>query len=104
MAEAEELARKKRIRAGHRASTTRILGQVQPSIASDPRDVSKIKQLKRSLKDKLQSLSDLDQGILELTPEEAIETEIVQADEIKERIHVALSQLDHGLSPVTPPG
>ena len=50
------------------------------------------------------SVARLDQGIVELTPEEAIETEIVQADEIKERIYVELSQLDHGVSPVTPPG
>ena len=104
MAETEELARKKRLRAGHRASTTRILGQVQPSIADDPLDVPKITQLKRSLEDKLVSLSGLDERILELTPEDAIETEIVQADEIKERIYVALSELDHCLSPKAIPG
>ena len=55
MTEAEQLARKKRLRAGHRASTTRILGQVEPAIAADRLDVSKINQLKRSLEDKLQT-------------------------------------------------
>ena len=104
MTEAEQLARKKRLRAGHRASTTRILGQVEPSILADPLIVSKITQLKRSLEDKLQSLSNLDQGILELTPEDSIEAEIVQADVIKERLHAALSRLDHCLSPTTCPG
>ena len=104
MTEAEQLARKKRLRAGHRASTTRILGQVEPAIAADPLDVSKINQLKRSLEDKLQSLSDLDQGILELTPEDSIETEIVQADEIRERLYAALSKLDLCLSPTIPHG
>ena len=43
-------------------------------LSADPLDVSKIYQLKRSLEDKLQSLSDLDQGILDLTPEDSIET------------------------------
>ena len=75
------------------------MGQVEPSITADPLDVSKINQLKRSLEDKLQSLSDLDQGILDLTPEDSIEDEIIQADEIKERLYAALSKLDHCLSP-----
>ena len=84
MTEAEQLARQKKLRGGHRASSIRILGQVGPAIAADPLDVSKINQLKRSLEDKLRSLSDLDQSILDLTPEDSLEDEIVQADEIKE--------------------
>ena len=80
------------------------MGQVEPAIAADPLDVSKINQLKRSLEEKLQSLSDLDQAILELTPEDSIETEIVQADEIRERLYAALSKLDLCLSPTIPPG
>ena len=104
MTEAEKLARKKKLRAGHRASTTRILGQVEPPIAAEPLDVSKINQLKRSLEDKLQSLSDLDQGILELTSEDLIETEIVQADEIRERLYAALMKLELCLSPTIPHG
>ena len=69
MSEAEQLARKKRLRAGHRASTARILGQVEPAVNADPLDFPKISQLKRSLEDKLRTLGDLDQGILDLTPE-----------------------------------
>ena len=56
MADREELARKKRVRGGHRASTTRVLEQVQASIAAEPLDIPKINQLKRSLEEKLQSL------------------------------------------------
>ena len=80
------------------------MGQVEPAIAAEPLDVSKINQLKRSLEDKLQSLSDLDQGILELTPEDLIVTEIVQADEIRERLYAALSKLELCLSPTIPHG
>lgn len=86
MTAVEQLAKKTRVHRGHRSSTTRILGQVQPSITSEPLDVSKVTQLKRSLEGKLQSLSTLDDEILALTPE-AIEDEIVQADVNKEHIH-----------------
>ena len=55
-----ELAPKKRVRAGHRASTKRFLGQVDTAIAGVPLDVPKITQLKRSLEDKLKSLNILD--------------------------------------------
>ena len=102
MSEEEQLARKKRLRAGHRASTTRILGQVEPAVTADPLDVSKITQLKRSLEDKLHSLSELDEAILNLTPEESIEAEIIQADETKERLYSALTKLDRCLSASTP--
>ena len=105
----EQLARKRRLRAGHRASTTQILGRVEPATASDPLNALKINQLKRSLEEKLQCLSDFDQDILDIMPEEAIEDEIVQTDEIKERLYAALLKLDHCLSslgrtpPTTPP-
>lgn len=48
--------------------------------------------MKRSLEEKLGSL---DEEILELTPEDAIEAEIIQADEVKERIYAALSKMDN---------
>ena len=75
------------------------MGQIKHAIASEPLDVSKITQLKRSLEDKLQFLSTLDGKILTLTPEEVIEGEIVQADEIKEHIYTALSRLESALKP-----
>lgn len=102
MAKAEELVRKKRLRAGHRASTMRILGQDQPAITAKPLNVSKINQLKRSLEDKLHTLSVLDEEILGLMEGEAIEEEIVQADEIKECIYAAQSRLDYASLPVRP--
>ena len=104
MSEVEQLARKRKVRGGHRASATRILGQIEPAITAEPLDVSKINQLKRSLEDKLQSVSELDQAILDLTPEDSLEEEIVQADEIKELLYTALSRLDHCLKPTTSPG
>ena len=97
-----ELARKRRVRAGQRASVTRILGLIEPCLAAVPVDVSKITQYKRSLEGKLQALTTLDEDILGLTDEDAIEAEIVQADETKEGIYQALSQLELALGPQAP--
>ena len=94
-----ELVRKKKVRAGHRASTTRILGQIDPAVTTEPLEVPKITQLRRSLEDKLTSLTALDNEILPLLDKEAIEAEIVQADEIKEQVYAALSKLEVALKP-----
>ena len=75
-----ELARQKRVRAGHRSSSTKIMGQVEPCLSESPPDASKLTQLKWSLEDKLQSLSTLDDEILGLTPEDSIEAVIVHVD------------------------
>ena len=98
-----ELVAKKRVRAGHRASTTRFLGQVESAVVGESLDVAKITQLRRSLEDKLKALNTLDDTILTLTPEEAIEEEIVQADEIRELIYTALSRLELALKPAPAP-
>ena len=94
-----ELARKKKVRAGHRASTTRILGQIDAAVTTEPLDVPKITQLRRSLEDKLTSLTALADEVLPLLEEEAIEAEIIQADEIKEHVYAALSELEVALKP-----
>ena len=94
-----ELGSKKTVRAGHRAST-RFLGQVDAAIASAPLDIAKITQLKQSLEDKLMAMNTLYEGILTLTPKEAIEDEIVQADKVREEIYTALSRLELALKPV----
>ena len=78
------------------------MGQIDHSVTGDPLDISKITQwLKRSLEDKPQSLNTLDDEIL--TPEEAVEDEIVQ-DVMKLRniyIYAALSKLELALKPFT---
>ena len=52
----------------------------------------------------MKSLSDLDEGVLDLTPEDSIEAEIIHVDEVKEEIFAALSKLDNALTarPVLP--
>ena len=80
-----------------------MLGQVQPTIDSDPLDIPKIRQLTRSLEEKLQALSKFDSDILDLTSEDDIEDEILQEDEVKEQIYQALSQLEGALKPIPAP-
>ena len=103
MSETEQLARKKKVRGGHRASLTRILGETRESVSATPRDNFKISQLKRSLEEKLQTLTKCDEEILSLVPEGDIEEEIVRADEIKERLYNALSLLESSSQPASSP-
>ena len=87
------ISKKKRIRAGPRASTTRILGQIDSCLAAVPFEASKVTQCKQSLESKLQACTTLDDEILDLTDDDGAEAEIVQANEVKESIYRALSQL-----------
>ena len=81
----------------------RFLGQVDTTIAGVPLDVAKITQLKQSLEDKLKALNTLDEEILTLTPEDAIEGEIVQVNEVRELIYTALSRLELVQKPLPVP-
>lgn len=68
---AEALAKKKRVRAGHKASATRLLGQVDDAIANtEALDVSKLTLLKMSLNEKLRTLKTLDREIVDLIENE----------------------------------
>ena len=89
------LARKRKVCTGHRASTTRILGQVDPVVTTEPLDVPKITQLRRSLKDKLTSLTALD---IEILPGGSRNCQI---DEIIGQVYAALSKLKVALKPNT---
>ena len=83
---AEDLARKKRIRAGHKASATRMLNQIDGILADSTPDVSKLSQLKLSVQEKLETLKLLDGEILELVGDDLV-TEIKTADSFKEGIY-----------------
>ena len=88
-----ELSRKK-IRAGHRASATRLLNQIDAALGEGPPNPDDLTLLKMSLKEKLDTLKSLDSEILGLIPEEQLGKEIEQADEYKESVYRALTRLD----------
>ena len=84
--------RKRRVRAAHRGSVTRLTGQLEEALQSA--DVSRLKQLRQSLTDKSSVLSRLDDELIELVVEE-------QADQIKERISLAAINIDSALEDIT---
>ena len=100
---AEVLAKKKRIRAGHRASTTRTLTKVNDALAAETADEAKLSQLKLTLEEKLGTLKLLDSEIVELTEEDALATEIERADDYKSEIYAAIVSIDKALKLTTPP-
>ena len=92
---AEGLARKKHIRAGHKASTTKLLTKLNElRTAPDPVDMSKLLRLKLSLEEKLGTLKTLDGEILDLTKEDDLGDEIEQADSYKEGIYDAMIAIE----------
>ena len=92
---AEEAARKKRVRAAHHGSVTRLTAQLENVLESG--NARQMKQLRQSLTDKLQVLSKLDDKLIELVRDERLEEEVEQADLIRERTTLALISLEDGL-------
>ena len=93
-----ELARKIRVRAGHRGSATRLVTQARAALEEDP-PVKKTLELARSnLKRKMDILAPLDAGVLELTPDE-----IDQADQYQENILHTIALLDKVLHDMDTP-
>ena len=99
MTETDGLSRKKRMRAGHRSSATRILAQVEGELTGDTPDVERLDAFRTTLTEKKDILRGLDTEILELVTEEELETEIGQSDEYNERIHLALVRINKALEP-----
>ena len=98
----ESLPRKK-IRAGHQVSATRLLSQIDTALTTPATDSDKLSQLKLSLHKKLETLKLLDSEIVQLTPEEGLEDEIEQADGYKENVYCALIMIDKVLKPTPSP-
>ena len=87
---AEGLGKKKKVRAGHKGSVTRMLNQIDTILADGAPDVSK--QL--SLQEKLDTIKLIDGEILDLIEEDNVATEIEQADSFKEGICASMIKID----------
>ena len=100
----EELTRRKRVRAGHKASATRMINRVEEMLSAEDRtDPSKLNQLGMSLKEKLKEIKVLDSEILTLVRDEELEDEIAQADLYKERIYSTLIMIEKSTAPASLP-
>ena len=90
-----ELQKKKRLRAGHRASATRLISQTKDSLIADTVSITKLKQLEVSLREKMVLLKTLDSEIFDALEEEGdFEMEIEQADICTENIQLAIFEIE----------
>ena len=100
---ADALAKKKRIRAGHKASATKTMGKTDELLSTETPDSSTLSLLKLTLREKLETIRALDSEIVELIEDEAaVATEIEQTDAYRETIHASLLKIEKALV-VTPP-
>ena len=84
-------AKKKRVRAGHRASASRLIAQVESTDESPELNAPMMNRIVQTLKEKLDIIRKLDEEILEaISEEEEIKDEIEQADIYREKIDMAI--------------
>ena len=94
------MIRKKRVRAAHRGSVTRLTGQLEEVIGSG--DTCKLKLLRNSLTDKQHIiLAKLDEELTELVSDEQLEAEVEESDLYRERVGLAIISLDDVLKSLT---
>ena len=105
---ADPLAKKTRIRAGHRGVVTKRIKEVENTIAAAtgpshaPIDLAKLTRLKLSLWKKLDTVSKLDDEIFELIEYEAdLVSEIDTADAYKQTIYDTLVKVDEQINAIT---
>ena len=98
---AEQLVKKKRMRAGHKASTSRIVAQVKTTIESPQVNLAVLKRMAVNLREKLATIMKLDEEILEsLTGEDEITDEIETADVYREKVDLAIIELESEISAI----
>ena len=104
MPETEGLTRKRKVRAAHRGSVTRIISQVYESLESgEALNLPRLRQQKLQLSGKLDVLSKLDDELIEMVAEDELDVEVEQADVIKEKIGLCFMDIDQALEQLIPP-
>ena len=92
---AEALAKKKRIRAGHKASATKTISRIEDILATETPDKERLSLLRLTLNEKLETIKALDSEVIELIDDETmLADEIEQADGYKESVFNALIKID----------
>ena len=91
---AEALAKRKRIRAGHRAWATKTVRQIEDILASETPDKEILVLLHLNLNEKLEAIKALDAEVIELVDDDFLADEIEQAYDYKESVLSALIRID----------
>ncbi|XP_011408081.1 PREDICTED: uncharacterized protein LOC105315219 [Amphimedon queenslandica] len=101
---AERLTHKRRVRGGHRGSVKKMVSELEEFLASiEERDSltvsARLNQLKRSMEEKLETITILDAEILALIEEEdELAREIEEADAFKASMYMALAMITEKLA------
>ena len=94
---AEALAKKKRIRAGHKASATKTIRQIEDILASKAPDKERLSLLRLTLNEKLETIKALDSEVIELIEDDDILAgEIEQADDYIQPLYPGLCLFFNG--------
>ena len=88
-------AQKRRVRANHYGSVTRLSGQVEHVL--DSGDACQMKQLRQSLTNKPHIQLKIDNEMINFVPVQQLEEKVQLAGLIKEQISLAIIILDDGL-------
>jgi len=89
------------MRAGHRASATKMIGQVYEALVETEINLSKLKQQKTVIEEKM-NLCCLEEILGSPTEEEEIVEEIEQADAYHGKLQLAVIDLDTALADKPP--
>ena len=94
------MTKKKKSRHGHRVYAQKLMGKAEDIIKEfHPSQENKLKQLKISLEDRLETIRALDAEILdELEDEKGIEEEIEEAGDFSERVLEIVVEIESVLS------
>ena len=112
MAEKAKIVQKRRIRAGHRSSATKLLNRVKENLGEGNAAVDKhwIKQSIQAMREKVDTLKGLDHQIIELIGgleeegvEALIEKEIEDSDEVRKELNQIVLRMEEVLSKTDSP-
>lgn len=88
------LGRKKRIRGGYRAHSTKLCGEAKIILETDEPSLVKIEHLSISLKEKLSLLHAIDDEIFNLITDEEVEIEVIECEDLRSDIQCLIVELD----------
>ena len=101
-----KLARKRKVRTGHRVSTRKIISSVEEILETlEEHDqpsatiITRLRQQKLLLQEKLDTIRKLDEDILAVVSEGQIDEEICEADEFMEFTQLVIMRIDVALTP-----
>ena len=83
-----EITKKKRVRAGHKATVGRIIADVKTGLDKRERNIPKLEQQRKKLREKYEIIRKLDGEIQGLLDE--VSNEIEQADIVSDEIELSL--------------